>query len=326
MRDGTPSATWSGIVTVVMTLLGWSSVPLFLRYLADANLDGWTSNGWRYGFSALLWAPLVLVLVARRRMPAGIWRAALIPGVINASGQVCFTFAHYHIDPGLVTFGLRTQLVFVAIGAYALFPLERAVIRTPGYLTGLVLVAVGTAATIGMGDAASGAINATGVVLAVLAGLGFASYGMSVRRCMSGFHPVVAFSVICQYTAIPMIGLMLIFGDRAGLSAFDLGPAGIGWLLLSAVIGIALGHVFYYLAIERLGVAVSSGVVQLQPFLTTLGSMRLFGEVLVAAQWFGGVAALLGAILMLATQHVVSRRSASRSTSESGDSDDMMPG
>ena len=48
-----------GIVTVVLTLVGWSSVPLFLRHFAD-SIDLWTSNGWRYGFSALLWLPVLL--------------------------------------------------------------------------------------------------------------------------------------------------------------------------------------------------------------------------------------------------------------------------
>ena len=54
-----------GSFAVLMTLVGWSSVPLFLRYFAD-EIDVWTSNGWRYGFSAILWAP-VLILGARRR-------------------------------------------------------------------------------------------------------------------------------------------------------------------------------------------------------------------------------------------------------------------
>ncbi len=49
--------TATGAMTVTLTLIGWSSVPLFLRYFAD-SIDAWTSNGWRYGVSALLWAPV----------------------------------------------------------------------------------------------------------------------------------------------------------------------------------------------------------------------------------------------------------------------------
>src|SRR5262245_28336924 len=53
-------STSLGMVTLVLTLLGWASVPLFLRHFADL-IDGWTSNGWRYGFSALVWLPVLIV-------------------------------------------------------------------------------------------------------------------------------------------------------------------------------------------------------------------------------------------------------------------------
>ena len=50
-----------------MTLAGWSATPLFLKYFTDPAsdhyVDGWTSNGWRYGFAALLWLPTVLYFV-----------------------------------------------------------------------------------------------------------------------------------------------------------------------------------------------------------------------------------------------------------------------
>ncbi|MHC4165165.1 MAG: EamA family transporter, partial [Planctomycetota bacterium] len=102
-------ASTVGALTIMLTLLGWSSVPLFLRHFAE-SIDAWTSNGWRYGFSALLWAPVLLVAVSRRRLPAGLFRAAIVPSCINAMGQVSFTWAHYKIDPGLLTFGLRSQM------------------------------------------------------------------------------------------------------------------------------------------------------------------------------------------------------------------------
>ncbi|MHC4385308.1 MAG: hypothetical protein ACYS0J_21120, partial [Planctomycetota bacterium] len=109
--------TATGAMTVTLTLIGWSSVPLFLRYFAD-SIDAWTSNGWRYGVSALLWAPVLVIFACRRRLPAGLWRAAIVPSVINSCSQVIFCYAHYKIDPGLLTFGLRSQMIFAAVGAY----------------------------------------------------------------------------------------------------------------------------------------------------------------------------------------------------------------
>jgi drug/metabolite transporter (DMT)-like permease len=306
-----------GVVTVILTLAGWSSVPLFLRHFADA-IDPWTSNGWRYGFSALVWLPVILIAMSRRRMPRGVWKAAIVPSIVNAAGQVCFTYAHYVIDPALLTFGLRSQLVFVAIGAWMLFPQERAIIRTPGYLIGACMLILGMIGVLLLDHSGESAVHSgvrgtsgahlLGVALAVGSGLLFAAYGLSVRKYMHGVHPVLAFATICQYTAAALVGLMLTLGDKGGATVFALDADQIAWLLVSALIGIAIGHVFYYISIARLGVAVTAGVLQLQPFLVAVGSMSLFGERLTPWQWAGGCIAVGGALLMLYVQYQMSRR------------------
>jgi drug/metabolite transporter (DMT)-like permease len=310
-------------VTGVITVLSWSSVPLFLRPFAD-HIDFWTSNGWRYGFSALVWLPVLIAISMRSRLPRGLWKAALVPSIINSSGQILFTWAHYRIDPGLLTFGLRSQLIFVAVGAWLLFPNERTIIRTPGYLFGAGLLICGTIgvmffdpdptdavesvkAMTGV-DRGTRASHIEGVLLAVGSGLLFACYGLSVRKFMNGINAVVAFGSICQYTAIIMVGLMLAFGESAGAAAVQLNASQMILLLVSALIGIAFGHMFYYMSIARLGVAVTAGVLQLQPFFVLLGSMSLFNEQLSAGQWIGGCVAVTGAMLMLGVQYFVSRR------------------
>ena len=104
-----------------------------------------------------------------------------------------------------------------------------------------------------------------------------------------------------------MVVLMLLFGRRSGVEAIELERSEFLLLLLSAVIGIALGHVLYYMSIARLGVAVSTGVLQLFPFMVAVASLFLFGEVLTTAQWIAGSMAVAGAILMLSVQGRVSR-------------------
>ena len=295
---------------VAMTLIGWSSVPLFLRYFAQ-HIDVWTSNGWRYGASACFWGPVLIIVALRGAWPSGLWRAALVPSAINACGQVLFAWAHYQIEPGLLTFGLRSQIIFAAIGAYWLFPSERAVIRSPGYLCGAILVILGTSgAVLGTRDPVDFG-HLTGVGLAVGSGLLFALYGLSVRKYMRGINSVLAFAAISQFTALVMVALMLAFGERQGMQAWDLSREQFVWLFISALIGIALGHVFYYMSIARLGVAVSAGVLQLQPFFVGIASYLVFSEVLTAAQWLSGAAAVSGAVLMLGVQWAVSRKNRS---------------
>lgn len=313
-RSPAPSSTPLAVLMIVMTLLGWSSVPLFLKHFAQ-SIDAWTSNGWRYGFSALLWAPVLMIGAMRGGLPAGLWRAAVVPSAFNAAGQVCFTWAHYKIDPGLLTFGLRLQIVFVAVGAFLMFPVERRVIRRPAFMLGAAAVLAGTLGTILL-DPASGlrdlgeradAAWLLGVSLAVGSGLFFALYALSVRHYMHGTSSITAFAAISQYTAGVMVVLMLLLGDEGGITAARLPGGQMGLLLFSAVIGIALGHVFYYAAIARLGVAVSTGVVQLQPVLVLAASAWMFGERMTKGQVACGIAAIAGAAVMLAEQHRLAR-------------------
>jgi drug/metabolite transporter (DMT)-like permease len=292
----------SGIITILLTLLGWSCVPLFLRYFAD-EIDAWTSNGWRYGAAALIWAPLAIFASRSGRAPRSIWKAALIPSAFNATAQVSFTWAHYLIDPGLLTFGLRVQIICVAVGAYLLFPGERRVIRSVSYLVGFTLVIGGVLGTALLGETSFTGEHALGIALSALAGALFAGYALGVKRCLAGTNPVIAFAVISQYTGVSMVALMLLLGASAGAGAITALTVTQFWLLmLSAVIGIALGHVFYYIAIEKLGVAVSSGVIQLQPFIVAVGSYFFFDEILTTTQWASGSVAVGGAILMLYAQ------------------------
>ena len=302
----TPRDSWIGATTAILTLAGWSSVPLFLKHFSH-TIDFWTSNGWRYGFSALFWAPVLAVAFQRRALPSGLWRAALVPSIINALGQTAFTWAHYRIDPGLLSFGLRSQLIFVAIGAYLLFPAERRIIRTPRYLIGLVILLGGTTGVLLGNSDALAAARLEGVALAVASGLLFAGYGLSVRKYMAGMNAVYSFAAICQFTAIALVIAMFALGERAGAAVLDLPADQIALLLLSAFVGIAIGHVFYYLSIARLGVAVTAGILQLQPFLVTLASSALFAERLSGGQWIGGIAAVCGAGIMLDVQRRVSR-------------------
>ena len=97
----------TGTIFIVATLLGWTSIPLFLYHFADL-IDPWTSNGWRYACAAVMWAPVLLWGAWRRSLPKGLFTAAIVPSAINAIAQVCFTVGHYKIEPGLLTFGLRS--------------------------------------------------------------------------------------------------------------------------------------------------------------------------------------------------------------------------
>lgn len=290
-----------GSLFVVFTLLSWASVPLFLRYFVD-YIDPWTANGWRYAFSAMLWAPFLVAALYRGTLPPHIWKLALVPSLINCLGQVPFAMAHYQIGPGLVAFLIRFQIIFVTLGAYFLFPSERGVLRSPLFWIGLFLVLGGSIGTATLGGKALTTEEIKGVAMGIVAGVIFGCYPLAVRYYMRGIPSILSFAVICQYSALAMLVIMPFYAEDYGAAPLHL-PAGRFWMLVvSALVGIALGHVCYYASIARLGVSISAGVTLMAPFLTAVASQYLFGELLTKGQWVAGVLATIGAGMILGTQ------------------------
>jgi drug/metabolite transporter (DMT)-like permease len=88
------------------------------------------------------------------------------------------------------------------------------------------------------------------------------------------------------------------------------------------VIGIALGHLLYFVAIKRPGAAAPAGVLQLQPVCAGMASYFVFGEVLAPAQWASGASAVAGAVAILFVEQRTRKLSSGRyRQAENGSSD-----
>ncbi len=246
-----------------------------------------------------MWLPLLVVGWRRGTLPEGIWRRALVPAVVNCAGQVCFALTPYYIGPGLAGFLLRISLVVSTAGALVLFVDERVLVRSVVFWGGMGLVVAGSIGTVVLGVAPIEGATAVGIALGLAAGAFFGLYGLSVQYWMRGIPAATSFSAISLYTAVGMVTLMLLFGESRGAEAFELSLGNWGILVVSALIGIALGHVFYYAAMARLGVAVASAVIQLAPFLGGAASVVIFHEVLTVGQWVSGLVLLVGAWFLL---------------------------
>lgn len=291
-----------GIATILLTFAGWTSIPLFLRYFKDLGIDGWSANGWRYAISSIMWLPALYFAWKRHEWPQDLWKRALIPGLFNAAAQVFFGLAPYYVEVGLMTFSIRLQIVFLVFGAALLFPSERKVIRSPVFLAGMATLLAGTLLTVYFRPGGLGGGTATGIIMSISAGLLYAAYALAVRKFLWGVKPLLAFAAVSQYAAIVMPTLMILKGKEHGLVVFNLTAMQMLWLVLSALIGIGIGHTLYYFSMSRLGVAVASGVVQLQA--VTVGALEgpIFGSYMTSTQWLTGLFAIAGAMLMLYAQ------------------------
>lgn len=315
MRDRPAAASTQlvGVLAALLTLAGWSITPVFIGMLTP-HIDAWTSNGWRYGLAALTWLPFLILARQRGDCPPGLMKRAIVPAGVNAVAQTGFTYAFYLIDPTLVVIALRFQIVAVAIGAAVMFPAERRVIRTPLFLLGATLATAGIVGVLvfkimqgGVGESRN---IVAGVLLAVGAGVGFGGYALAVRKYMRGVSSPLAFAAISQYTAIAMLVLMLLVSPTRGAVVPGLAPGLLLILFISTYTGIAGTHVFYYISIQRLGVAASTAVLQLQPLGVGIIAYFVLGEVLTLPQWACGVVAIAGAALAILVQHHMRERPA----------------
>lgn len=298
-----------GSVAAMTTLLCWSVGPLLIAGLAH-EVDTHTNNGWRYSIAALVWLPLIFKRLGSRTFPKALWTAAIPTTIWNLSGQIAFVESFQRVDPGIVAFALRVQIIAVAIGAAIMYTSERRVIRKPLFIFGGVLVIIGTSLVIALGyDNAdelkdvSQADLLIGAGLAAFSGIAFGGYAVAVKSVMRVASPFLGYGVISLYTSALLVPIMLVFGEQNGMVPLDFNAQQFGMLVLTAILPLTIGHTSYYLAIRNIGATPASAVIQLQPFTVSALSIWWREEVLTLGQWAWGTAAAFGAMLMLFVQH-----------------------
>jgi drug/metabolite transporter (DMT)-like permease len=274
------------------------------RVPADSLLLGtvllWSFNftairyGITHGFQPLAYAPLrwglagvALACVARwrghslsvGRRDLGLLAGASVIGVLV--NQISFVYAVRLISASTVALVFGTLPIFVSLISQV-SGLESLRLRhwvaTGISFTGVALVAAG----------ANGGLSASagGIALALVTTSTFALYSVLVVPVMRRHSPVVVNAVSALSGAA-----MLAVASSTVLAHENWGRTGVlawGALLYSALISIALGNVFWFTAIERVGPGRASLFANLQPFLGALFAIAVLSETLSRSQVVGG--------------------------------------
>lgn len=295
-------------ISLMAAILMWSAVPLFLRSFIH-EIDAWVANGSRYGVSALLWLGPFVVFVRRGHITPRLLRLAIVPTIVNIIAQSFLAWTIYFMEPGMMMFLGRLSLLFSVFGSFIMFPDELALIRSSYFWAGLVLLVAGF---VGMNIAQGNLIasgNWEGLLIIIGHAFFIACYGIAMRHYMRGVNPLFSFSIICMYSSVLLIVIMFLFGTPSDL--LQMKWSRIVMLIISALIGIAFSHVFFYDAIEHLGVSISNGCLLFAPFLTIVSSYFIYGETFRSIQWLFGFGLMCGAsFLLIAQQHLGERKRA----------------
>jgi drug/metabolite transporter (DMT)-like permease len=283
-------------------LVCWSLGPIFITYLAGYT-DSWTQNALRYSVACLFWLPFLVWMTARGSFATRTWRRALLPSLANVAMQSLWAAGFYYIGPAFMTLLSKTSILWVAGFSLLVFPEERPLVRSARFWLGLLLSLAGMAGVILFKEDFAAAGTRTGIVIALAQAFLWSVYTISVRIAFRDVDPRASFSVMSIYAAVGLSACAWLFGEPAQALTLDARA----WIvvLISAVTAIALGHVFYYTAIKRIGATIPVLVILAQPFVVLGLSSVIFGERLNGTQLLFGTLLLLGSALSVwAQQHL----------------------
>lgn len=305
-----------GTLAVLANVCIWGSTPVLLKdlteYLPD---DPWTANGIRYPIAAVLLWPVLFLAWRRGELGRRVLLAALVPAAFAFVGQILWAAAPYcDIKANAIGFFIKASTIWAVVGAMILFPGERALLRSRRFSIGLLLAVgglLGLAFCAGaFSDDMSGKSN--GILVILVCGFFFGLYGVSVRYFMRGISPLVAFGVVAQYVSVGTVILMMVCGEPGSIENLSRW----GWILVvsTAFFGVCMAHIFFYVALLRLGASITSSFQMLSPFLTYLVAALYLKESMTGGPWawVSGVVLVMGGLFLLWAQEKVELSSRGR--------------
>lgn len=286
--------------TLALASLGWSTAPVFIRYLSGAY-DPFSQAAFRYACAAGFL--IAYSLVFHRK---GLLDAFRAPGptiglaVTNAFMQTCWTLGLYHTTATLGQLINKTQVVMVILLSFFVFHDERAIIRSPRFILGTLLGMVGACGVLIENPSASWipTINlAAGLLFA--SAFGWAIYAVwGKHTVVHRLHPVPMFTVVSIYTSLGLGVLSALFGHPETILAASAMTTVLA--VISGILPIAIAHSAFHDAQKYLGSAFCGSILLLNPLVTHLLALMLWkDEAMRWVQWVGTAFLLGGSLLVI---------------------------
>ena len=281
-------------------LLCWSTGPIFVKLLSGYT-DAWIQNFLRYIFAALFWLPFFLRSLRKGEIDKKIWILALLPAATNTISQTLWTIAfYYNIEPTFMSLIDKSSILWIAVFSLIIFADERVLLKSKRFWTAAALSVIGITGVLVFKEGFASQKTLVGVLLSFASSAVWAVHVIAVRIGFKNIDSRNTFAVISIYCLIGFAVLAALFGNTASIVT-------IGWkpwiyIIVSAVIGIAICNVLYYAAIKRIGATIPSITVLAAPFIVILASRPIFNESLSIFQWLCGLILLAGCALAIWSQ------------------------
>ena len=277
----------------------WSIGPIFIKQLTG-YVDSWTQNALRYTVACLFWLPVLLYFMHAGRFDRRTWRLALLPFAVNIGMQSLWAVSFYYIGAAFATLLSKTSVLWVTAFSLLFFADERPLARSGRFWLGLGLSATGVLGVLYFKSDFVAVGTTRGVAIALICAAMWGAYAVSVKVWLREVDSRSGFAVISLYTTGALWIGAILFGQPA--QAASMGLAGWMAVVVSGITAIALGHVFFYAAIKRIGATLPTLVILGQPFVVFSISRVVFHERLGPLQLVFGVLLLAGAGLSVWAQ------------------------
>jgi len=286
------------------TLCCWSLGPIFIEQLTR-YVDSRTQNALRYTVACLFWLPVLVHFMRVGKFDRRTWSLAVVPTLANVIMQSLWAVIFYYVGPAFAVLLSKTSVLWVAAFSLLFFADERPLIRSHRFWLGLTLSFVGLLGVLCFKEGFSTPQTSTGIFIALVCAFMWGLYAISVKITLKDIDSRCGFAVISIYTTIALWVGALWFGRPA--ECLDMPLSGWVGVIVSGITAIALGHVFFYTAIKRIGATVPSLVILAQPLVVFSISSFVFHERLNGLQLLFGMILLSGAALSVwAQEHVKS--------------------
>jgi drug/metabolite transporter (DMT)-like permease len=259
---------------------------IFVR-LADVSVS--TAAVFRCLYALpLLW---LLARSERRSYGARSWRdrrPALIAGLFFAADLIFWHISIEYVGAGLATVLGNTQVLFVALTAWALLrekPHLGAFVAIPIVLMGVVLIS-GV-----LGEGAYGQDPVRGVVFGILTGIAYTGFLLVLRHGNEDIRRPA--EPLFDASLVGALGSAVAGAFMGELDLVPSWPAH-GWLLALGVTSQVLGWLLISISLPRLPAAMTSIILTLQPVGSMVLGVALLSEAPSVLQVAGVVVILVG--------------------------------
>jgi drug/metabolite transporter (DMT)-like permease len=265
--------------------LGFSA--LFVRW---ANVPGPVMGVYRLGIASLIMAP-VFVWKQRGRLRITRWMIILplLGGLLTALDHAFWNTAVLYTTAANATLFGNTAPLWVALVAWLFFK-ERLKAR---FWTGLALTLVGAAIVLG-NDFLLHPHLGLGDLIALAAAVFYGGYLLVTQRGREHLDTLSYVWLVSASSALLLLGVSL----GAGMQLTGYPPETYLAFLGAALVSQILGYISVAYALGHLPASMVAPTLIGQPVVTALLAIPFLGEVMLPAQWLGGVGVLAGIYLV----------------------------